>query len=63
MRGDVVLVVNNRIYVFCIVDWMVCIFNGVCFEFKKKVYKLCKKYLGGFWKYVFLEEFFIEELW
>ncbi|XP_068675062.1 choline kinase alpha-like isoform X1 [Montipora foliosa] len=41
---------------------MACISNGVCLELKKKAHKLCKKYLGGSWKHVSLEEFSIEEL-
>lgn len=36
--------------------------SEISFELKKKAHKLCKKYLGGSWKNVSLDEFSIEVL-
>ena len=41
---------------------MASVSSEISFEFKKKAHKLCKKYLGGSWKNVSLDEFSIEVL-
>ena len=41
---------------------MASVSSEISFELKKKAHKLCKKYLGGSWKNVSLDEFSIEVL-